>query len=213
MKPSLVLVGLGNPGKEYRGTRHNVGYQAIEALAEEFGEGEPALHRRASTVANTNSASGAGWKPMQKFLGETLEARLVTAPILLVKPTTFMNRSGEAVKKILTFYKLPASQCLVLCDDIDLPVGEVRLRGSGGAGSHNGLKSIVEQIGEDFPRLRIGILGPDAPQGSFAKAGMDLSAYVLSKPSAPEAKKIAGAIKKISPLLRNFVLGEKVSDR
>lgn len=209
MKPSLILVGLGNPGKEYIGTRHNVGFQAIEALAEEFGEGEPALHRRASTVANTNSASGAGWKPMQKFLGEIMESRIVTAPVLLLKPTTFMNRSGESVKKVLTFSKLPPSRCLVLCDDIDLAVGEMRLKESGGAGSHNGLKSIVEQIGEDFPRLRIGILGPDAPKGSFAKAGMDLSAYVLSKPSASERKKIAGAMEEISPLLRNFVLGEK----
>ncbi len=187
MKPALIIIGLGNPGKEYAGTRHNVGFWAIDALAAEFGEGE--------------------WKANQKFLGDTLEGRIVTAPLFFLKPGTFMNRSGEAAKKNLSYYKLPPTQLLVLCDDIDLPVGEIRLRESGGAGSHNGLKSVAEQIGENFPRVRIGILGSDAPRGSFLKAGMDLSTYVLSKPSASEKKRIEQSIKEIPGMVREFVMG------
>jgi len=179
MKPALLIIGLGNPGAQYEETRHNMGFQALNLLAKEYGTD--------------------AWQEKQKFLSEMMEARIVTAPVLLVKPLTYMNRSGEAVKKLLEFYGLDASALLILCDDIDLPVGELRLRPSGGPGTHNGLRSIVDHIGENFPRLRIGV--------GAQKPGDDLSAYVLSKPPQAERKLLEDAIEEIPEMVREFVMG------
>lgn len=154
MKPVLIIVGLGNVGKAYQDTRHNVGFLALDAFATTLG--------------------GVTWDDKQKFLAHTAEATVARLPILLVKPTTYMNLSGQCVRKLVDFYKLdPATQLLVCCDDIDLPLGTQRFRASGGAGTHNGLKSIIEAVGEAFPRLRIG-LGRQ-PEGA------DLAAWVLSR--------------------------------
>ena len=185
MKPHLVIVGLGNPGKEHCKTRHNVGFQAVEFLSKEFGEGE--------------------WKDQQKFLCRVQEARIVTVPVLLVQPTTYMNRSGECIRKLIEFYKLnPREQVLVINDDLDLPAGDVRLRMKGGPGTHNGLRSIVVVLGEEFPRLRIGI-------GGAQPKGEELAAWVLSVPSAEEKKKIADAIKILPEKVKEFVM-ERVED-
>lgn len=159
MKPSFLIVGLGNPGKQYETTRHNAGWLALDHVANVWGAGE--------------------FEDKQKFLCTAAEATVDGSSVLLVKPTTFMNRSGECVRKLLDFYKLdPKTQLLVLCDDIDLPLGKHRLRLFGGAGTHNGLKSIIECIGEDFARHRIGL-------GSQPE-GMDLAAWVLSALSKEE---------------------------
>ena len=180
MKPHLIIIGLGNPGKEHAKTRHNAGFMATEVLSNEFGEGE--------------------WTDSQKFLCRLQEARIVTVPILLVQPTTYMNRSGECIRKLIEFYKLnPREQILVICDDIDLPLGDIRLRMKGGPGTHNGLRSIVVVIGEEFPRLRIGI-------GGAQPKGEDLAAWVLSIPPAEEKKKIASAIKTLPEKVKEFVM-------
>ena len=180
MKPSLVIIGLGNHGASYERTRHNLGFRALDALAEAFGEGE--------------------WKQSDKFEAVVQEARIVTSPVLLVKPQTFMNLSGTSVRKLVDFYKLdPASQVLVLSDDIDLPCGDIRIRKNGGPGTHNGLKSVVEQIGEAFPRLRIG-LGVPAP-------GVDLAAWVLSAPAPEEERILKAALKMIPETVKKFVVG------
>ena len=179
MKPSLLIIGLGNPGAQYEDTRHNAGYRAVDLLAKEYGTGK--------------------WEDKQKFLSQIMEARIVTAPILLVKPSTYMNRSGETAKKLLDFFKVEPTSLLILSDDIDLPLGETRLRASGGPGTHNGLRSIVDHIGETFPRLRIGI--------GAQKPGEDLSAYVLSKPPAAERKLIEESLKKVPEMVREFVMG------
>ena len=101
VKPTLVIIGLGNPGRQYEHTRHNVGFQAVDALSEAFGEGE--------------------WQEKQKYLSFVQEARIVTVPALLVKPQTYMNLSGNAVEKLMKFFELDSSsQMLVLCDDVDL---------------------------------------------------------------------------------------------
>src|SRR4051812_25711065 len=121
MKPSLIIVGLGNHGASYEMTRHNAGFRVLDVLSESFGTDK--------------------WSLRQKFMAEVHEGRVVMAPVLLVKPQTFMNRSGESIRKILDFYKLDHRNILVLCDDIDLPLGDVRLRMKGGPGTHNGLKS------------------------------------------------------------------------
>jgi len=182
MKPSLVIIGLGNPGKSYDRTRHNAGFQAIDVLSAAFGEGE--------------------WVERQKFSSVMQEARMVTVPILLVKPTTFMNLSGDAIRKIVEFYKLnPAEQIMVVSDDIDLPLGELRFKKKGGPGTHNGLKSIVEIFGEDFPRIRIG-LGKQPDQ-------LDLAAWVLSVPSAEEQATLATSFAKIPEMVREYVMEGK----
>jgi len=181
MKPYLVIFGLGNPGKEYRDTRHNAGWWAVDLLTKEFGASE--------------------WQPKQKFLCELCEARIGVLPVLLVKPLTFMNRSGECIHKIVDFYNLDVTHnIIVLCDDIDLEPGDVCYRESGSTGTHNGLHSIVEQFGESFARIRIGV-GKQQP-------GSDLSTYVLSSPPAGEREKIQEAIATIPALMRKQVLGE-----
>jgi peptidyl-tRNA hydrolase, PTH1 family len=181
LKPQLVIIGLGNPGAAYERTRHNAGFQALDVLSTAFGEGD--------------------WKDSGKFTSLIQEGRILTAPILLVKPHTFMNRSGEAARKIVDFYKLnPKEQLLVITDDIDLPLGHFRLRRKGGPGTHNGMKSLVEQFGEDFPRLRVGL--------GAKPVGGDLSNWVLSAPPAEEQEQLDKAYAAFPEIVRAFVLGE-----
>ncbi|MSR87092.1 aminoacyl-tRNA hydrolase [Candidatus Peribacteria bacterium] len=179
MKPHLVIIGLGNPGKEHARTRHNIGFRAVELLSSEFGQGE--------------------WKDQQKYLCRMQEARIVTVPVLLVQPSTYMNRSGECIRKLIEFYKLnPRQQILVICDDIDLPLGEMRLRMKGGPGTHNGLRSIVVILGEEFPRLRVGI-GANV-------SGADLAAWVLSVPSVEEQQILENTMKTLPAKVKEFVM-------
>ena len=166
MKPQFLLIGLGNPGKQYEQTRHNAGFMAIDHAAKELGAGE--------------------WSDSQKFMAVIAEATIDGKSCLLVKPTTFMNRSGECIRKFAEFYKLDVSkQILVCCDDIDIPLGTHRFRMTGGPGTHNGLKSIVDIFGENFARLRIGI-GPQPKE-------IDLAAWVLSIMTVEERKGIETA--------------------
>ena len=179
MKPSLVIVGLGNPGQNYDRTRHNVGFRAIDVLSQEYGAGD--------------------WTEKQKFLSSIQEARIVTVPVLLVKPNTYMNCSGDAVQKIVDFFKIDASQQLiVLCDDVDLPLAELRMRKKGGPGTHNGLKSLVHIFGEEFTRIRIGL--------GTSPAGVDLAAWVLSTFSKDEETAVEDSLKKLPAMIREFVL-------
>ncbi|MBT4119333.1 MAG: aminoacyl-tRNA hydrolase [Candidatus Peribacter sp.] len=181
MKPSLVIFGLGNPGAQYERTRHNAGYLALDVLSKEFGQDE--------------------WQDKQKFDSFIQEARVGVAPVLLVKPKTFMNLSGDSVRKVVDFYKLDAAtQILVLSDDIDIAPGELRLRMKGGPGTHNGLKSIVDGFGEDFPRIRIGLGG--------APAGQDLSNWVLSTFMKEEIDTLSESFKELPKMIEEFVLGE-----
>jgi peptidyl-tRNA hydrolase, PTH1 family len=136
-----LVVGLGNPGRRYEKTRHNVGFRVVERLARRHG--------------------AASWR--SRFGGRSTELAQLGAIVLL--PQTYMNDSGESVGPAAGFYKLPAEQVLVVCDDINLPFGRLRFRRSGSDGGHNGLKSIIFALNSlDFPRLRVGIgrSGPDA---------------------------------------------------
>lgn len=179
MKPHLIVIGLGNPGASYARTRHNAGFRAVEKLSEQFGEGK--------------------WEEKQKFLCRMQEARIVTVPVLLVQPSTYMNRSVECVRKLVDFYKIdPATQLLVICDDIDVPLGEARLRLKGGPGTHNGLRSIMESFGENYPRLRIGF-GPK-PEN------VDLAAWILSASAPEEEVVLQKVIEGIPEKVQAFVL-------
>lgn len=137
-----LLVGLGNPGPEYERTRHNLGFRVLEHLAHRLGvRFRPGPHR--------------GW-----WARGVAEGR----PVVLLLPQTFMNASGECVGPALRELGIPPSQMIVVCDDMDLPLGVLRLRPQGGHGGHNGLRSVVAQVGEGFPRLRLGIGRPPPEQ-------------------------------------------------
>jgi PTH1 family peptidyl-tRNA hydrolase len=147
-----VIIGLGNPGSKYAGTRHNIGFEFIDRLAQ------------AQSVS-----LGPGKGPFHIGTGHYQGEKLV-----LVKPTTFMNLSGDAVQQVLHWYKIGADQCLVCYDDLDLPLGTIRLRNKGSAGGHNGVKDIIRKLGTNvFPRLRLGI-GNGFPKGRQVQ-------FVLSK--------------------------------
>ncbi|MDX1682060.1 MAG: aminoacyl-tRNA hydrolase [Phycisphaeraceae bacterium] len=138
-----LIAGLGNPGAEYVGTRHNTGYMVIDELSQRHGLG------------GDDAAKS-------QFQALVHDAHLGGERVTLLKPITFINRSGQSIRQALDFYKLdPAEDLLVIVDDIALPAGEIRLRGNGGAGGHNGLKDIERAVsGQDYPRLRIGIDPP-----------------------------------------------------
>lgn len=138
-KNMYLIIGLGNPEPEYSRTRHNMGFDVINRLAKKY---EIELSR-----SNYQAIFGSGIIEGEK--------------VILVKPQTFMNASGESIKKYVDFYKIPLEKVLVIYDDMDTDVGKIRVRAKGGAGSHNGMKSVVEELGkEDFPRIRVGIGRP-----------------------------------------------------
>jgi PTH1 family peptidyl-tRNA hydrolase len=185
MKPSLIIIGLGNPGKSYEKTRHNIGFRALDELSKEFGEGD--------------------WQEKDKFQAIVKEARILAFPILLVKPLTYMNDSGKTVKKLIDFYKLdPKTQIIVLCDDIDLPLAEIRFRAKGGPGTHNGLRSIVQECGEEFARFRIGL--GQGPKGE------ELAAWVLSVPQKEETEALDAALQSLPGKVREVVLNAPLDE-
>lgn len=163
-----IIVGLGNPGKEYDGTRHNIGFAAVTALAEKYG------------ISFDNS---------KKLRGMTGLGFIEGQKVLLLKPLTFMNNSGESVKEAQEYYKVPDEDILVIYDDINLDVGKLRIRAKGSAGGHNGIKSLIAHLGgEVFPRIRIGV--GEKPQG------WDLADYVLGRFSKEDAVTMHEAAKK-----------------
>ena len=163
----FIIVGLGNPGKKYEGTRHNAGFAAIEALAESAGV-------RVNRV---------------KFKSLCGEMTVDGKKLLLLMPQTFMNNSGEAVREALSFYKLPPENCVVICDDVTLDVGTVRIRRKGSDGGQRGMRSIITLCGsEQFPRIKIGVGQKPHPE-------YDLAAWVLSRFTKEEAPAIIKAAK------------------
>ena len=145
----FLIVGLGNPGRKYRGHRHNIGFMAVDKLA--------AAHGITSSTVQHKAIVGDG--------------RILSHPVIIAKPQTFMNNSGDSVGPLVRYYKVPPENILVVYDELDLPFGTVRLREKGGAGGHNGMKSIINHIGQDFARMRLGI---GRPPGQ-----MPVPAYVL----------------------------------
>ncbi len=161
-----IVVFLGNPGDKYENTRHNVGFMTADALGEKLN------------------------KPIQrlKFKALTNVVEYGGCRVLLMKPTTYMNLSGEAVREACMFYKLPPERVLVVSDDVSLPVGKIRLRRNGTAGGHNGLRSIIGQLHSDqFPRLKIGV-------GAKPHPDYDMADWVLGRFSKEDCKAIDAAI-------------------
>ena len=163
-----LLVCLGNPGEKYEDTRHNVGFM----VADEIGERQHAPIQKLKFRALTNIFTISGEK------------------VLVMKPVTYMNLSGEAVGEAARFYKLPPERVLVISDDVSLPLGKLRIRKGGSAGGHNGLKSIIQHLGTDqFPRIKVGV-------GQKPHPDYDMADWVLSKFAGEDLKTITEAIRK-----------------
>jgi PTH1 family peptidyl-tRNA hydrolase len=137
--PLRIIVGLGNPGPEHQVTRHNAGFWFVDVLAQRH---------------------GVEFRDYRKFSGETARISISGQDIVLLKPTTYMNRSGLSVRQLSEFYKIAADEILVAHDELDLPVGSARLKHGGGHGGHNGLRDTIAHIGDSFWRLRLGIGHP-----------------------------------------------------
>lgn len=163
-----LIVGLGNPGKQYERTRHNVGFVIVDELK--------------------NNEQGTINKKLQ---AETLKTEVGGKRVILAKPTTFMNNSGVAVQSLLTFYKLKPNSLIVIHDDKDIPLGETRVQINRGAGGHNGVQSIIDHLGtKDFTRIRVGVAPSD-------KTIHDTADFVLGKFTKDEQKVLKGVIKNV----------------
>lgn len=182
-KKIRLIVGLGNVGDAYKGTRHNAGFMFVDAVAEKY----------------------SGFFQFQKkFNGELARVRIHGDEVLLLKPSTFMNLSGEAVAPLASFYKIPAEQILVAHDELDLPPGIIKLKKGGGSAGHNGLKSIAALLGTpDFERLRIGIGHP-----RNKNLPIPVADYVLSKPSREDRELIEESISRALGTLEEIVEGQ-----
>lgn len=176
---SWLIVGLGNPGTKYEATRHNVGFEAVECVARD-------AHVQIRDL---------------KFKAVCAQAMVGGARVLLLKPQTFMNSSGEALRDAAAFYKIPPERMLVLYDDISLQPGKLRIRLKGSDGGHNGIKSIIYLTGKDtFPRVKIGVGAKPDPR-------WDLADWVLSPCKGEDAAALDGALKKMPEVCALLVEG------
>jgi len=174
-----LIVGLGNPGKEHKTSRHNTGWMVIDALVHELKFEE--------------------LKNEDKFKAKVSSGTVNNEKIILAKPVTYMNLSGEAVSALMNFYKIPPEDVWIIYDDLDLPLGQLRIRKEGGPGTHNGMKSVIEHMGvQNFPRFRVGI----ESRGETAPEQQDTSSFVLTsftKDETPVA--IEGMRKAVSAVI------------
>ena len=174
----FIVAGLGNPGLLYQRTRHNAGFQALDVLADEL-------------CIKVTKRGFSGVYGEGNYLGER---------VVLVKPTTYMNLSGDCIQAVMHFYKCPVEHLVVLYDDIELPVGSLRIRDKGSAGTHNGMRSIIGTLGsENFPRVRIGVGG---------NGGEDLKKHVLGKPSKEDQSQLACAFADAAKATRLILEGK-----
>lgn len=171
----FLIVGLGNPGRGHRTNRHNIGFMALERLAGRHGIDLKRVQSRAIV--------GTG--------------RIANRAAILAKPQTFMNLSGEAVGPLLNYYRVPAERLLVVYDELDLPFGVIRLREKGSAGGHNGMRSIIQHAGSEFPRLRLGI---GRPPGR-----MEAAAYVLQDFSREDLPLLNDMLDKATDAIESFI--------
>lgn len=180
--PEYIVVGLGNPGREYEITRHNTGFMALDLFSDKL---------------NTHI-------DRLKFKALTTVSDIAGKRVLLLKPQTYMNLSGEAVFAAMDFYKIPLERVIVVFDDVSLDVGKMRIRKKGSAGGHNGIKSIIAQCGgEDFPRIKIGV--------GKKPEGWDLADWVLGKYSESELKELGTVYENAFEAVK-LILCEKIDE-
>lgn len=179
-----IIVGLGNPGEKYKNTRHNLGYRVVDTIAK-------------------------NQKFKRRFESDIIEGVINDEKVLLIKPQTFMNDSGKAVRTLVDFYKINPKNIWVISDDIDLLVGKIRIRTQGSSGGHKGLQSIIDSLGsQKFPRIRIGIRNPEADK-------IPREDYVLQKFNKKERDIISEVVEKSTEEIKNSLkqgIGEKTLD-
>lgn len=184
LNKNLLIVGLGNIGPNYYGTRHNIGFTCLDSFVDTSPEmGQWIDKKDLKCLMSTGQ------------LGETR--------VIAIKPTTFMNLSGESVQAISHFYKIHPDQIIVVHDELDIDFGQIRLRKGGGAAGHNGIKSVTQHIGEDYGRIRIGI-GPKTPNE------IDSADFVLQKFSKPEQEHIPALVREVNAILSECIYGAEL---
>ncbi|HEX3568702.1 MAG TPA: aminoacyl-tRNA hydrolase [Candidatus Saccharimonadales bacterium] len=181
---TILIVGLGNIGREYDNTRHNVGFACVDAFAE----------------ANDFDA----WIEKKDLKCHFTSHMLGNTRVILIKPTTFMNLSGEAVQAVASFYKIPLENVTVVHDEIDIPFGQIRMRIGGSSAGHNGLKSIIQHMSEGFGRVRIGI-GPKKPEQ------MDTADFVLARFTSDEQAQLPTMTRETSAILSELAYGGQLA--
>ena len=175
---TILIVGLGNPGKEYDNTRHNIGFAAVDFFAEKH--------------------NFSPWVNKKDLKCHLTSHTISEVRVLLAKPTTFMNLSGEAVQAIASFYKISSDQIIVVHDELDIPFGQIRTRLGGSAAGHNGIKSVSQYIGEQYGRVRVGI-GPKTPEQ------IDSADFVLAKFSKNENEELPNLLRETSAVLSEYI--------
>ncbi|HUY85198.1 MAG TPA: aminoacyl-tRNA hydrolase [Candidatus Dormibacteraeota bacterium] len=181
LNKTILLVGLGNPGKEYDLTRHNVGFLCIDEFVSRTEEMEDWLQKKDLKCLVSSGRVG--------------DARVIT-----IKPTTFMNLSGEAVRAVMNFYKVNPEYVAVIHDELDIDFGQIRLRVGGSSAGHNGIKSVTAAIGEDYGRVRVGV-GPKRPDAIKSED------FVLQKFSAEEQTQLPNLTREVSAIISEYVYG------
>lgn len=180
---SVLVVGLGNVGKEYENTRHNIGFVCLDQFRE--------------------SSGMEAWTEQKKLSCFITNNRQGDTQVIAIKPTTFMNNSGEAVKKAMAYYKLSSEDLIVVHDELDIPFGQIRTKTGGSSAGHNGLKSIIEQVGEDFARVRIGI-GPKTPEQ------IDSGDFVLGKFPKEQVDELKLLTSEVTAIITEFIYNKKL---
>ncbi len=181
---TILLIGLGNIGAEYEGTRHNIGFAAVDSF-----------------VSKNKEMSG--WLDKKDFKCRISTGQFGEARVIAIKPTTFMNNSGEAVQSVAHFYKIAPSSSVIIHDELDIDFGTIRTRNGGGSAGHNGIKSIATHFGEDTGRVRIGI-GPKKP------AQIDSADFVLAQFTKKEVEQLPNLFQEVNSLLSEYLYGTQL---
>lgn len=176
---SVLIVGLGNPGTEYKGTRHNIGFACLDHFVDKNPDMEP-------------------WKHKGDLKCDISSGRFGDTRVIAIKPTTYMNLSGEAVQAVANFYKIPLEQTVVVYDELDIEFGQIRLRTGGSSAGHNGVKSVTQHLGEDYGRVRIGI-------GPKTSARMPTDKFVLQQFSEDQEAQLGYLTKEVTAILSEYV--------
>lgn len=181
---TILIVGLGNIGKEYENTRHNIGFASVEALAKD--------------------QDFPGWIAKKDLKCQFTDKTLGETRVILIQPTTLMNNSGQAVQAVQSFFKIPNSKTLVVHDEIDINFGQIRTRVGGGDAGNNGIKSVIQHCGEDFRRVRIGI-------NNGLNAKMDSADFVLAKFAKAEKEQLPALKREVVSILTEYIFGNDLT--
>jgi peptidyl-tRNA hydrolase, PTH1 family len=185
LQKSVLIVGLGNIGQQYNGTRHNIGFECIDAFVDKTAE----MH---------------DWIEKKDFKCHFSSGQIGETKVIAIKPTTFMNLSGEAVQAVAHFYKIGSEQILAIYDDLDVNFGQIRTRIGGGSAGHNGIKSLIQHIGENFGRLRVGI-GPKQPEQ------IDSADFVLGHFNQNQKDQLKNLRQETNAILSEYIHGGKLN--